>query len=66
MSTIYRHGNTLVVPIPHQLLTSLQLAEGAEVAVVLDSARGQIVIVPIDQPTGMCQVLIDHWCPATV
>lgn len=46
MRKIFRTGNSMVVSLPKEMLDSLQLAEGEEVSVELDTEHGCIVIAP--------------------
>lgn len=48
---IFKTGNSIVVSLPKELLDSLRLAEGAEVDINLDQARGVITIAPA--PVGV-------------
>ena len=47
---IFRTGNSIVVSIPKDILDELQLSEGQDVAIELDSQQRQIVISPIEKP----------------
>jgi putative addiction module antidote len=44
---LFKSGNSLVVALPRELLDTLQLQEGDEVAVELDDGGRQIVIAPL-------------------
>ena len=46
---IFRTGNSMVVSIPKDILDKLQLSEGEDVSVELDSQQRQIVISPIEK-----------------
>lgn len=52
---IFRTGNSIVVSIPKNILDELQLSEGEDVSVELDSQQRQIVISPVEKeiPTGI-------------
>jgi putative addiction module antidote len=43
---IFRAGNSMVIALPKDMLDSLHLGEGGEVAVEYDAERRQIVIAP--------------------
>jgi putative addiction module antidote len=47
---IFRTGNSIVVSIPKDILDKLDLTEGEDVSVELDSRQRQIVISPIEKP----------------
>jgi antitoxin MazE len=44
---IFRTGNSMVVSIPKDILDELQISEGEEVSVEIDSQQRQIVISPV-------------------
>ena len=46
---IFRTGNSMVVSIPKDILDQLQLSEGEDVSVELDSQQRQIVISPVEK-----------------
>jgi antitoxin MazE len=46
---IFRTGNSIVVSIPKDILDKLDLTEGADVSIELDSRQRQIVISPIEK-----------------
>ena len=46
---IFRTGNSIVVSIPKDILDELQISEGEEVSVELDSQQRQIVISPVEK-----------------
>lgn len=46
---IFRTGNSIVVSIPKDILDELQLSEGEDVSVELDSQQRQIVISPVEK-----------------
>ena len=46
---IFRTGNSMVVSIPKDILDELQISEGEEVSVELDSQQRQIVISPVEK-----------------
>ena len=52
---IFRTGNSIVVSIPKDILDELQISEGQDVSVELDSQQRQIVISPVEKaiPTGI-------------
>ena len=54
---IFRTGNSMVVSIPKDILDELQISEGEEVSIELDSQQRQIVISPVEKaiptPTGI-------------
>jgi putative addiction module antidote len=51
---VFKSGNSMVVSIPKELLDTLHLDEGDEVAVELDASQRQIVITPVQlQPDGV-------------
>ena len=52
---IFRTGNSMVVSIPRDILDELQLSEGEDVSVELDTQQRQIVISPVEKaiPTGI-------------
>jgi putative addiction module antidote len=50
---IFRTGNSIVVSIPKDILDELQLSEGQDVAIELDSQQRQIVISPIEKPIAV-------------
>ena len=52
---IFRTGNSMVVSIPKNILDELQISEGEDVSVELDSQQRQIVISPVEKavPTGI-------------
>lgn len=43
---IFRTGNSIVVSIPKDILDELELSEGEDVSIELDSQHRQIVISP--------------------
>lgn len=47
---IFRTGNSIVVSIPKEILEELELSEGEDVSVELNSQQRQIVISPIAKP----------------
>jgi putative addiction module antidote len=47
---IFRTGNSIVVSLPKDILDQLELSEGADVSVELDSQQRQIVISPVEKP----------------
>jgi antitoxin component of MazEF toxin-antitoxin module len=47
---IFRTGNSIVVSIPKNILDELQLSEGKDVSIELDSQQRQIVISPVEKP----------------
>ena len=47
---IFRTGNSIVVSIPKDILDELELSEGEDVSVELDSQHRQIVISPLEKP----------------
>ena len=55
---IFRTGNSMVVSIPRDILDELQLSEGEDVSVELDSQQRQIVISPVEKsvPTRIDEV----------
>jgi putative addiction module antidote len=46
---IFRTGNSIVVSIPKDILDELELSEGENVSIELDSQHRQIVISPIEK-----------------
>ena len=46
---VFRTGNSMVVSIPKDILDELQISEGEEVSVELDSQQRQIVISPVEK-----------------
>jgi putative addiction module antidote len=50
---IFRTGNSIVVSIPKDILDELQLSEGEDVSVELDSQQRQIVISPVEKPLAV-------------
>jgi putative addiction module antidote len=46
---IFRTGNSMVVSIPKDILDELQISEGEDVSVELDSQQRQIVISPVEK-----------------
>jgi putative addiction module antidote len=57
---IFRTGNSLVVSLPRDILAALQISEGEDVSVKLDSQQRQIVISPVEKaiPTGVDEVFV--------
>lgn len=55
---IFRTGNSMVISIPKDILDELQISEGEEVSVELDSQQRQIVISPVEKEisTGIDEV----------
>lgn len=49
---IFRTGNSMVVSIPKDILDELQLSEGEDVSVELDTQQRQIVISPVEKPAA--------------
>ena len=49
---IFRTGNSIVVSIPKGILDELELSEGEDVTVELDSQQRQIVISPVQKATA--------------
>ena len=50
---IFRTGNSVVVSIPKDILDELQLSEGEDVSIELNSQQRQIVISPIQRPLAV-------------
>ena len=50
---IFRTGNSIVVSIPKDILDKLELSEGEDVSIELDSQHRQIVISPIEKPLAV-------------
>ncbi len=52
---IFRTGHSMVVSIPKDILDALQISEGEDVSVELDSQQRQIVISPVEKaiPAGV-------------
>lgn len=50
---IFRTGNSIVVSIPRDILDKLDLSEGEDVSVELDSQQRQILISPIEKPLAV-------------
>jgi antitoxin MazE len=52
---VFRTGNSMVVSIPKDILDELQISEGEDVSVELDSQQRQIVISLVEKaiPTGI-------------
>ena len=50
---IFRTRNSLVVSIPKDILVELDLAEGEDVSVELDSQHRQIIISPVAKPLAV-------------
>jgi putative addiction module antidote len=50
---IFRTGNSIVVSIPRDILDELELSEGEDVSIELDSQHRQIVISPIAKPLAV-------------
>jgi len=50
---IFRTGNSTVVSIPKDILDELNLSEGEDVSIELDSRQRQIVISPIQKPLAV-------------
>jgi antitoxin MazE len=50
---IFRTGNSMVVSIPKDILDELDLSEGEDVSVELDSQQRQILISPIEKPLAV-------------
>jgi putative addiction module antidote len=46
---IFRTGNSIVVSIPKDILDELQLSEGEDVSIELDTQQRQIVISPVEK-----------------
>ena len=46
---IFRTGNSIVVSIPKDILDELQLSEGEDVSVELNTQQRQIVISPVEK-----------------
>ena len=46
---IFRTGNSIVVSIPKDILDELQLSEGEDVSVELDTQQRKIVISPVEK-----------------
>ena len=46
---IFRTGNSIVVSIPKDILEQLELSEGEDVSVELDSQQRQIIISPVEK-----------------
>jgi antitoxin MazE len=46
---IFRTGNSIVVSLPKDILEELQLSEGEDVSVELDTQQRQIVISPVEK-----------------
>jgi putative addiction module antidote len=46
---LFRTGNSIVVSIPKDILDELQLSEGEDVTVELDSQQRQILISPVEK-----------------
>ena len=46
---IFRTGNSIVVSLPKDILDALQISEGQEVSIELDSQQRQIVISPVEK-----------------
>lgn len=46
---IFRTGNSMVVSIPKDILDQLELSEGEDVSVELDTQQRQIIISPIEK-----------------
>ena len=46
---IFRTGNSMVVSIPKDILEQLELSEGEDVSVELDSQQRQIIISPVEK-----------------
>ncbi len=46
---LFRTGNSIVVSIPKDILDELQLSEGEDVSVELDSQQRQILISPVEK-----------------
>ena len=46
---IFRTGNSIVVSIPKDILDQLELSEGEDVSVELDSQQRQIIISPVEK-----------------
>jgi putative addiction module antidote len=58
---IFRTGNSMVVSLPKEILDALELAEGGEVSVELDTEQGRIVIVPtIAEADGVDPIFAKH------
>jgi antitoxin component of MazEF toxin-antitoxin module len=49
LQKIFRTGNRIVVSIPKDILDELQLSEGKDVSVELDTRQRQIVISPAER-----------------
>lgn len=43
---VYKSGNSIVIALPKQMLETLQVREGEDVSVELDTEHGRIVITP--------------------
>jgi antitoxin MazE len=50
---IFRTGNSIVVSIPKDILDKLELSEGEDVSIELDSQQRQIVISPVEKPLAV-------------
>jgi antitoxin MazE len=50
---IFRTGNSMVVSIPKDILDELELSEGEDVSIELDSQQRQIVISPVEKPLAV-------------
>ena len=50
---IFRTGNSIVVSIPKDILDKLDLSEGEDVSVELDSQQRQILISPVEIPLAV-------------
>lgn len=50
---IFRTGNSIVVSIPKDILDELELSEGQDLSVEVDSQQRQIVISPIAKPLAV-------------
>jgi putative addiction module antidote len=53
---LFHSGNSTVVSLPAEVLKALDLNEGDEVTVVVDTQLNQIVIAPVKRPVPSFQL----------
>jgi putative addiction module antidote len=71
---LFKIGNSIILSLPQEALESLNLREGAEVALVVDPQNNQIIIKPAEAPLAAAGIdedyarqisqFIDHYRPA--
>jgi antitoxin MazE len=71
---LFKTGNSIVISLPREALESLNLNEGADVALEVDRQKQQIIIKPAEVPLAIAGIdeefarqvnsFIDHYRPA--